>query len=211
MKIAIVDYGRGNLHSVQSGLEKALELSGLTGQVFLSADASMILSADKVVFPGVGAMGDCYQQLMTSGLEPVVRQAFATKPFLGICVGMQVLFESGEENGGSAGMGLIPGRVVRFEQKAGLKVPHMGWNQVMHQSHPLFKGIPSGARFYFVHSYQVQPKSVADVQIATCDYGGEFPVAIAGPNWLATQFHPEKSHQWGLQLLSNFIQWQPPI
>jgi glutamine amidotransferase len=138
-----------------------------------------------------------------------VRKAFAEKPFLGICVGMQVLFEFGDENGGSDGLGLVAGKVVRFVDKPGLKVPHMGWNQVFHQSHPLFDGIPNGARFYFVHSYKVAPTSPEDVQIATCDYGGQFPVAIAGKNWLATQFHPEKSHQWGLKLLSNFIQWQP--
>lgn len=208
MKIAVIDYGRGNLHSVHSGVEKALDLSGIEGKVLLTSDAQKILDADRVIFPGVGAMGDCYQQLVKSGLKNVVLEAFAAKPFLGICVGMQVLLEQGEENGGSPGLGLVKGKVVRFADKPGLKVPHMGWNQVIHDGHPLFDGIPTGARFYFVHSYKVAPVNAEQV-IARTDYDGWFPAAIGGKNWFATQFHPEKSHQWGLRLLVNFIRWTP--
>lgn len=208
MQIAIVDYGRGNLHSVHSGLEKAVELSGVDAKVVLTSDPEVIAAADKVVFPGVGAMGDCYQQLLNSNLDAAVREAFKSKPFLGVCVGMQVLFETGEENGGSDGLGFVKGKVVKFAAEQGLKVPHMGWNEVFHNDHPLFEGIPQAARFYFVHSYKVQPADIA-VQQAHCEYGGQFTAAVGADNWFATQFHPEKSHQWGLKLLSNFVKWNP--
>jgi len=209
VKLAIIDYGRGNLHSVHSGFEKAAELAGLDVNIQVTHDPAWILAADKVCLPGVGAMGDCFAQLKAAGLDQIVRQCFAQKPFLGICVGMQILFEAGDEHGGCEGLGLVAGQVVRFP-KSELKVPHMGWSPVTHKPHPVLVGIPAGARFYFVHSYHVLPAD-PDLVLASAPYGVSVPAVIGRDNWLATQFHPEKSHQWGLQLLANFLNWSPTL
>jgi len=207
--LAIVDYGRGNLHSVKSGFEKARDNLELDLDVLVTANVAEIEIADRVVLPGVGAMGDCFAQLQSSGLVEAVKHAFQHKPFFGICVGMQILLETGQENGGCKGLGYVPGQVVRFKPQENIKIPHIGWNQVEHGNHPLFAGIPDKARFYFVHSYHVAlPVDQQHLAIAQCEYGSGFPAAIGANNWVATQFHPEKSHQWGIQLLQNFLLWQ---
>ncbi|HTG97771.1 MAG TPA: imidazole glycerol phosphate synthase subunit HisH [Burkholderiales bacterium] len=206
MKIAVVDYGMGNLLSVS----KALEHVAPGHQVVVTADPETILLSERVVVPGQGAMPDCMRQLTESGAREAVVAATRSKPFLGLCIGLQMLFERGEE-GDTPGLGLLPGRVPRFAGRAmeGLQVPHMGWNEVMQQrSHPLWSGIPDRTRFYFVHSYYAAPRDAA-LTAATCIYGVPFTCAIARDNIFAVQFHPEKSQSAGLQLLSNFVRWQP--
>src|SRR5574343_1196107 len=201
-RIALLDYGMGNLHSAA----KALEYVGAT--VDVTNDPKLIAQADKIVFPGVGAMRDCIQWMREARIDDVIRNAAFNKPVLAICVGMQALLESSEENGGSEALGIFEGVVKHFPKIEGLKVPHMGWNQV-HQhdpSHPMWKDIAQDARFYFLHSYYVEPKD-SSVVVATCDYGIEFCTAILKENLFATQFHPEKSHTAGLQLLKNFVEW----
>ena len=202
----MVDYGMGNLLSVS----KALEHVAPEHQVLVTADPDAIAAADRVVVPGQGAMPDCMRQLTESGAREAVVAATRSKPFLGLCIGLQMLFERGEE-GDTPGLGLLPGRVPRFAGRAmeGLQVPHMGWNEVMQQrSHPLWSGIPDRTRFYFVHSYYAAPRDAA-LTAATCIYGVPFTCAIARDNIFAVQFHPEKSQSAGLQLLSNFVRWQP--
>jgi imidazole glycerol-phosphate synthase subunit HisH len=203
LKIAVVDYGMGNLRSVS----KALEHVAPGAEVQLTADPQKILAAERIVVPGQGAMPDCMRQLEASGARAAVVEATRAKPFLGICIGLQMLFERGEE-GDAAGLGLLPGRVPRFAV-SGLKIPHIGWNEVMQErSHPLWSGIPDRSRFYFVHSYYPAPRDAA-LTAATSVYGTPFTCAIARDNIFAVQFHPEKSQSAGLQLLSNFVRWQP--
>ena len=203
MRIAVVDYGMGNLRSVW----KALERSAPEAEVRVTADPVAIASADRVVVPGQGAMPDCMRQLNESGAREAVVEATRAKPFLGICIGLQMLFERGEE-GDTAGLGLLPGRVPRFAAP-GLKIPHIGWNEVMQQgSHPLWAGIPDRSRFYYVHSYYPAPTNPA-LTAATSVYGAPFTCAVARDNIFAVQFHPEKSQSAGLQLLSNFVRWRP--
>ena len=206
MKIAVVDYGMGNLRSVS----KALQHVAPEAQVLVTASMEAIRAADRVVVPGQGAMPDCMRQLDASGARDAVLEATRAKPFLGICIGMQMLFERGEE-GDTVGLGLLAGNVPRFPESRmqRLKVPHMGWNEVFQEgSHPLWQGIPSGERFYFVHSYFPAPRDAA-LTAATCVYGVAFTCAVARDNIFAVQFHPEKSQSAGLQLLSNFIHWRP--
>jgi glutamine amidotransferase len=206
LQIVVVDYGMGNIRSVS----KALERVAPRARVAVTADPAAISAAERVVVPGQGAMPDCMRQLAASGARDAVIEATRTKPFLGICVGMQMLFEHGEE-GNTRGLGLLAGNVPRFPaaRMAGLKVPHMGWNEVRQaKMHALWAGIPSGERFYFVHSYYPAPADAA-VVAATCDYGVSFTCAIARDNIFAVQFHPEKSQAAGLRLLSNFVQWRP--
>lgn len=209
MRIAVIDYGMGNLRSVA----KALEHVAPAAEVLVTDDASSVLGADRVVFPGQGAMPDCMRELDARGLRPAVLEAAATKPFLGICIGLQMLFEWSEE-GDVAGLGVFRGRVRRFSADGlvdadgrKLKVPHMGWNGV-HQmrAHPLWSGIDQGTRFYFVHSYFVEPTDAAIVA-ATTSYPSPFTSAVSAANIFAVQFHPEKSHTAGLRLLSNFVAW----
>lgn len=207
--IAVVDYGMGNLRSVA----KALEHVSPKSRVTITSDPATIRQADRVVFPGQGAMPDCMRNLAASGLTEAVLHAAATKPLFGVCVGEQMLFESSEE-GDTAGLGVLPGRVVRFAPANApdggrLKVPHMGWNRV-HQcnAHPLWNGIAQDDFFYFVHSYHVVPADPA-MQAAQTQYGVGFTCAIAQDNIFATQFHPEKSAASGLRLYENFIHWQP--
>jgi imidazole glycerol-phosphate synthase subunit HisH len=209
--ITVVDYGMGNLRSVS----KALEHVAPEASVLVTADADAIREADRVVFPGQGAMPDCMREMDARGLRPAVLEAARAKPFLGICIGLQMLFESSEE-GNVPGLAVLPGRVRRFPADAmvddaggKLKVPHMGWNRV-HQAEPhaLWAGIEDDARFYFVHSYFVEagtPELVAGFSV----YGFPFTCAVARDNIFAVQFHPEKSHISGLRLLANFVAWNP--
>lgn len=209
--IAVVDYGMGNLRSVKQALCKVAP----DAEIVVTDDAQMITKADRVVFPGQGAMTDCMRELDARGLRNVVLEAARGKPFLGICIGLQMLFEHSAE-GNVAGLGLFCGDVVRFAsplkdaQGNKLKVPHMGWNQVKHvtPAHFLWNGIEQDARFYFVHSYYVRPQNEEVVQ-ATCEYPQPFVCAIAQDNLFAVQFHPEKSHVAGLRLLQNFTHWNP--
>ena len=206
MKIAVVDYGMGNVHSVSKALQRVAPQS----QVLVTADPDAIRTADRVVVPGQGALPDCMRQLGASGALEAVLETVRTKPFLGICIGMQMLFERGEE-GDVAGLGVLAGNVPRFPaaRMEGLKVPHMGWNEVVQQRrHGLWRGIPGGARFYFVHSYFPAPHD-SSLIAASCTYGVVFTCAVARDNIFAVQFHPEKSQSAGLQLLSNFIDWRP--
>jgi len=211
--IAVIDYGMGNLRSVS----KALEHVAPAASVVVTADPEVILNAGRVVFPGVGAMADCMAELKQRGLIDVVKQAAASKPFLGICLGMQMLFEHSEE-GDAEGLGILPGRVLRFPDEAmfdnqhnRLKVPHIGWNEV-HQAvpHPMWSGITDGARFYFVHSYYVEAGN-PDLVSAFTLYPFPFTCAVASNNIFAVQFHPEKSQADGLILLGNFVTWDGNI
>lgn len=207
--IVIVDYGMGNLRSV----EQAVRQVAPAAKVVVTDDARVIADSSRVVFPGQGAMPDCMRELDGRNLRNAVLEAARSKPFLGICIGLQMLFEHSEE-GDVAGLGLLSGKVVRFAhdlrdaQGQRLKVPHMGWNQVHHAAHPLWDGIAQDARFYYVHSYHVQPEQ-ADLIQATSDYPQPFVCAVARDNLFAVQFHPEKSHAAGLQLLHNFTKWNP--
>jgi len=203
MRIAVVDYGMGNLRSVS----KALEHVAPQAEVLVTAEPGAISSSERVVVPGQGALPDCMRQLEASGAREAVVDAAARKPFLGICIGLQMLFERGEE-GDTAGLGLLPGRVPRFAL-TGLKIPHIGWNEVAQaRPHALWAGIPDRSRFYFVHSYYPAPRDAA-LTAATAVYGAPFTCAIARDNIFAVQFHPEKSQSAGLQLLSNFVRWRP--
>lgn len=203
MSIAIVDYGMGNVRSVQ----KAIEHVAPNDQVFLTDNAKLISEADRVVFPGQGAMGACMQALNEHGLVDVIKQAAHEKPFLGICLGLQLLFDHSQENGGTNGLSIIPGDVVKFD-KSDLKIPHMGWNNVKQDiDHPLWHNIDDNSRFYSVHSYYVKEADHSVVAGST-DYGVDFTCAIAKDNMFAVQFHPEKSQHDGLQLLTNFVNWK---
>lgn len=207
--IAVIDYGMGNLRSVA----KALEHVAPQLDIVVSSDPDVIARAGRVVFPGVGAMPDCMRELDSRGLRQAVVEAARSKPFLGICLGMQALFESSEE-GNAAGLGILPGRVLRFPAEAmvddkgqKLKVPHIGWNEV-HQAaeHPMWSGIPGGSRFYFVHSYYVEA-GAPDLVAGFTLYPFAFTAAVARDNIFAVQFHPEKSQATGLTLLANFVMW----
>ena len=202
-RIALLDYGMGNLHSAA----KALEHVGAT--VDITHDPKLIAQADKIVFPGVGAMRDCMAGMREAGVDIAIRQAVFNKPVLAICVGMQALLQSSAENGCVYCLGIFNGVLRRFPEQAGLKVPHMGWNQVrqVDADHPMWHNIAQDTRFYFVHSYYVQSTDAALVA-ATCDYGLDFTAALSRDNLFATQFHPEKSHTAGLQLLKNFVEWR---
>ncbi len=206
--VAVVDYGMGNLRSVA----KAIEHVAPDARVRVTADPAAVMAADRVVVPGQGAMPDCMRELTARGLRDVVIRAAGEKPFLGICIGLQMLFEHSEE-GDVPGLAIFPGEVRRFpvaETVAkGLKVPHMGWNGVVQaEPHSLWAGIPDSARFYFVHSYYVEPAEPSVIAGST-HYGIPFTSAVARANIFAVQFHPEKSAQAGLQLLGNFMRWHP--
>jgi len=212
MKIAIVDYGMGNLHSVLKSAQAAQQRAGVSADIALTDNPDVVYQADKVIFPGQGAMPDCMAALQKSGLGEAVADGLQNKPFFGICVGAQLLFDESEE-GNTAGLGWFSGSVKRFAnglqdaQGDKLKVPHMGWNQV-HQTraHPLFAGVAQDARFYFVHSYYFAP-SDASIVLGSSDYPEPFACVVGRDNVFATQFHTEKSHDAGLQLLQNFMLW----
>ena len=208
-KIAVLDYGMGNLHSV------AKALANVGADVSISSDPNTIARADKLLFPGVGAMKECMAGMRQAGIDEVVRQAVFNKPVMAICVGMQALFQTSAENGGVECLGILGGQVNAFEptwmDEAGqaIKIPHMGWNKTtgMDLVHALWRGIDDGTHFYFVHSYFCAPDDAA-VVASTCDYGVSFCASLIKDNLFATQFHPEKSHTAGLQLLKNFVEWQ---
>lgn len=201
--IAIVDYGMGNVRSVQ----KAIEHVAPNDSVFLTDNADLINDADRIVFPGQGAMGACMQALSQHSLVDVIKQAAHEKPFLGICLGLQLLFDHSQENGGTKGLSILSGDVVHFP-KSDLKIPHMGWNTVKQViKHPLWHNIDDNSRFYSVHSYYVKENDSSVVSGVT-NYGIDFTCAIAKDNIFAVQFHPEKSQHDGLQLLKNFVNWQ---
>lgn len=208
--VAVIDYGMGNLHSVESALRHAG-----ASKVIVTHDANLIRDADRVVFPGVGAIRDCMSEIRRLHCDALLDTALREqhKPVLAICVGMQALLERSEENGGVDCLGLLKGEVRHFglplsdDQGHRLKVPHMGWNRV-HQdrSHPLWQDIADGERFYFVHSYYVHARD-RSLLAGSVDYGVKADAALARDNLFAVQFHPEKSHRAGLQLLSNFLHW----
>lgn len=210
--IGVIDYGMGNLHS----LGKALERVGGGSRVLISYDPEVLLKCDRLVLPGVGGVRECMKELRRLELNELVMDAARSKPMLGICLGMQVMLEWSDENGGVPALGLFPGKVVRFadpdadappEQR--LKVPHMGWNRVRQtRPHALWAGVPDDSWFYFVHSYHAQLPDPAQV-LGTADYPQPFAAAIARDNIAAFQFHPEKSQNLGMTLLANFAQWNP--
>ena len=208
--VAVIDYGMGNLRSVS----KALEHVAGSKKVIVTAEPAVVAAAERVVFPGQGAMPDCMRELDARGLRQAVLDAAKNKPFLGICIGLQMLFEHSDE-GNVAGLGVFAGEVKRFPDakmiaadSQRLKVPHMGWNNVAQKPHALWAKVADAARFYFVHSYCVQPSDLALVA-GTAEYGVPFTCAVARDNIFAVQFHPEKSARDGLQLLENFVEWRP--
>jgi glutamine amidotransferase len=210
-KIVVVDYGMGNLRSVA----QALRAVAPEANVLISGEVTDIESADRIVLPGQGAMPDCMRSLRESGVQEALLMASKNKPLMGVCIGEQMLFDVSEE-GNAAGLGLLPGKVVRFqlegqtqEDGSRFKVPQMGWNQVMQTaSHPMWQDIPDNAYFYFVHSYFAQPEQAAHT-VGQTVYGAPFSCAVARDNIFATQFHPEKSAAAGLQLYKNFVHWNP--
>jgi glutamine amidotransferase len=207
-RIAVIDYGMGNLRSVSKAIEHVAD----NAEVVVSSEIRVIESADRVVCPGQGAAADCMSALQQSGLVQTIVEIVGTRPFLGICMGYQILLTTSDENGGVDCLNIIPGRVVRFDDPlvdidTRLKVPHMGWSEVRQaQQHALWSEIDDGSRFYFAHSYYCLPDDAA-VVTGTCRYGREIAVSLAVPNLFACQFHPEKSARDGLQLLRNFTQW----
>jgi glutamine amidotransferase len=212
-RVAVIDYGMGNLRSV----EKALSyVAKDRHDVVVTRDPKVIANADRVVFPGQGAIRDCMAQIRECGLESCIVDAAASKPFLGICIGLQALMASSDEDETTKGLAVFRGGCKRFPANARdertterLKIPHMGWNQVAFtRPHALWEGIQDGARFYFVHSYYVEPQDPALV-VGTTDYATTFACAIATGSLFAVQFHPEKSQHDGLQLLTNFLDWHP--
>jgi imidazole glycerol-phosphate synthase subunit HisH len=211
--VAVVDYGMGNLRSVSQAVLHAARGSDVA--VVATSDPEVVLAAERIVLPGQGAMPDCMRELRASGLQAAVLEAAATKPLLGVCIGMQMLFERSEE-GPTDGLGLIGGEVRRFRLEGRLqpdgsryKVPQMGWNRVRQtQPHALWAGVPDDAYFYFLHSYYAQP-SERRHSVGESDYGARFTCAVARDNIFATQFHPEKSAAHGLALYRNFLAWKP--
>ena len=209
--IAVVDYSMGKLYSVA----KALEHVAPKWRILVTGDPAQVAAADRVVFPGQGAMPDCVRHLEESGLREEVLRAAREKPMFGVCIGAQMLFERSAE-GDTPGLGLLAGEVVRFDPRttvaadgARLKVPHMGWNRVRQlREHPVWAGIPDETYFYFVHSYHFAPGDPRDC-VGDCEYGRRFTCAVARDNIFATQFHPEKSSGHGLKLYENFIGWRP--
>jgi imidazole glycerol-phosphate synthase subunit HisH len=200
LNVAVVDYDAGNTLSVTRALEK------VGARVDLTPDPERVLAANAVVLPGVGAFGDCMRKLRERGMDEACGEAFRTgKPFLGVCVALQVVFEGSEESPGVEGLGLMPGRVVRFEGD-GLKIPHIGWNELsILRAHPVLGGL-DGEAFYFVHSYSPEPEEVDDL-IGESEYGARFCSAAGRENLVAVQFHPEKSSKAGLKLYENFLVW----
>lgn len=208
--IAVIDYGMGNLRSVTKALE---HVAGKHQQVVLTDSHEVVAAADRVVFPGQGAARDCMRAIDEHGLRATIEEAIQKRPFLGICMGMQVLVEHSEENGGTDCLGFYPGAVRYFganhrdAQGQRLKVPHMGWNTIRQaRPHPLWEGIADNSRFYFVHSYYLESEA-ADLEVGASEYGHPFTCAIARDNVFAMQCHPEKSAEAGIRLLSNFVHW----
>ena len=211
--VAVVDYGMGNLRSVSQAVQHAADQVGV--EVFVTSEPDVVRRATRVVLPGQGAMPDCMRELADSGLLESVLEAAASKPLFGVCVGMQMLLSHSDE-GPTDGLGLIPGQVLKFELEGRLqpdgsryKVPQMGWNQVFQtRPHPVWAGVPEQSYFYFVHSFYARPADPAH-SVGEADYGERFTAAVARDNIFATQFHPEKSADHGLQLYRNFLHWNP--
>jgi len=213
MSVAIIDYGSGNLRSAAKAFERAATDAGLDMPVTVTAEPGVLSAASHIVLPGVGAFGDCRRGLgLLPGMLEALEQAVIgdAKPFLGICVGMQLMATAGFEHGACEGLGWIAGEVVPLEPAdKRLKIPHMGWNQLdIKTGHPFFAGVEQGAHAYFVHSYQFRAKDPAHV-LASAEYGGEVTAVIGRDNLLGTQFHPEKSQRTGLRLITNFLKWRP--
>jgi len=213
MKVAIIDYGSGNLRSVAKSFERAAQLDGFSAEIMVTGKADDIARADRIVLPGVGAFKDCKAGLQAvDGLQDALSEAVITKarPFFGICVGMQLMADVGHEFGDTPGLGWVAGDVVALApDEASLKIPHMGWNNLqLVGEHELFASIPRDAHAYFVHSYQFVPKREQDVW-ARVDYGGPVTAAVGHGNIFGTQFHPEKSQAVGLQIIANFLKWKP--
>jgi len=208
--VVVLDYGASNLRSVAKALEY---VAGNDHKIIISNQSERISQADRVVFPGQGAIGQCMTSLKEKGLDKLIIDCIKTKPFLGICLGLQSLMGKSDENGGTTCLNLIPGKVIRFQDNMKdedgntYKIPHMGWNNVFQKNeHPLWTGIEYGTRFYFVHSYYVQPDNNGDIASVT-DYVVQFTSAAMQDNIFAVQFHPEKSQYAGLTLLKNFLSW----
>jgi glutamine amidotransferase len=216
MRVAIIDYGSGNLRSATKAFERASHEAGLAATIELTADAERVRSADRIVLPGVGAYADCAAGLhAVAGMWEAVEEAAIAKgrPFLGICVGMQLMSERGLEKTVTKGLGWIAGDVKEIQPSdPALKIPQIGWNTIeLQRKHPLFSGIetgPKGLHAYFVHSYHLDAKNPAEI-VATADYGGAVTAAVARDNLAGTQFHPEKSQALGLALITNFLKWRP--
>lgn len=216
MRVAIIDYGSGNLHSAQKAFERAAREAGLTTSITLTSDPDLIRKADRIVLPGVGAFADCHAGLTAiDGLIDVMTESVVAKgtPFLGICVGMQLLASRGLEHVTTAGLDWIKGDVQRIEpQDPALKIPHMGWNTLdIRHDHALLAGIPTGANglhAYFVHSYHFSVKN-SDALVAETNYGGPITAIVAQDNIAGSQFHPEKSQRLGLAFIANFLRWRP--
>jgi glutamine amidotransferase len=213
MKVAIIDYGSGNLRSAAKAFERAAIEIGISARVEVTDRAEAVLDADRVVLPGVGAFADCRRGLAAvAGLEAALREAVIVRarPFLGICVGMQLMADRGREFETVEGLGWIAGEVVAIEVRdSALKIPHMGWNEIAPiGSHPLLAGFEVGAHAYFVHSYHFRSADPADI-VAVADYGGPLTAMIGRDNLAGTQFHPEKSQAAGLRLIGNFLRWRP--
>ena len=211
--VALIDYGSGNLRSAEKALARATAERGTGHEIVVTDDPAVAGSAERIVLPGVGAFADCMRGLKAlPGMVESLRLAVLKRgvPFLGICVGMQLLATVGREFGDYAGLGWIPGEVVRMAPSdPALKIPHMGWNELtFSRPHPLFDGLEPGAHAYFVHSYVIHPADPAHV-LATTDYGGPFAAAVGRDNIAGTQFHPEKSQNAGLKILGNFLGWKP--
>ena len=211
--VAVIDYGMGNLHSVAKAIEHVGRRANLSLKVSVTADPDVLKQADRLVFPGVGAMRDCMAEIRRLHIDAILREQVQQKPVLAICVGMQALLERSEENGGVDCIGLFSGQVRRFAddlrdaQGNVLKVPHMGWNRVRQtKPHPMWHKIPDNDRFYFVHSYYVAPTNTSEI-MAESEYPNPFCVALSHRNVFAVQFHPEKSQSNGLQLYENFLSW----
>ena len=213
MHIVIIDYGSGNLRSAAKSFERAAQDNGLDADVLVSGSPDDVLKADRIVLPGVGAFADCKDGLDgIDGLHDALNEAVLVKarPFMGICVGMQLMSDVGHEFGDTPGLGWIAGDVTALDTSdTGLKIPHMGWNNLnILVEHPVFDGVKSGEHAYFVHSYHYQTKDPAHV-LANVEYGGEVTAAIGRDNLIGTQFHPEKSQQVGLHIIANFLRWAP--
>ena len=213
MTTAIIDYGSGNLRSAAKAFERAAAESGIADAIRVTSRPEEVAAAERIVLPGVGAFADCRRGLAAvPGLEAALCEAVARRgrPFLGICVGMQLMAERGREFETVEGLGWIAGEVVAIEPAdPGLKIPHMGWNEIVpHAAHPVLAGLPEGTHVYFVHSYHLRPANRSDL-IAETDYGGPLAAIVGHDNLIGTQFHPEKSQMAGLRLIANFLGWRP--
>ena len=213
MSVAIIDYGSGNLRSAAKAFERAAREAGLADEIQVTSSPEAVLQAERIVLPGVGAFGDCRAGLaMLDGMVEALQEAVIGRgrPFLGICVGMQLMADVGREHGDYPGLGWIPGDVVALDVGDSLKVPHMGWNglEMTAPEHPILAGLVPDTHVYFVHGYHVRAKEPAHVH-ARVDYGGEVAAVIGRDNLIGTQFHPEKSQTAGLAIIGNFLRWRP--